>query len=164
MNEMTAKEYKEMMSVNSPESLVEEVSGSIEEVPVEETIEEEVEIEETTQAIEEEAHAVMDEFEAKMGQAPVISEEVGQLDKIGSVDTLKKMAYYVVFGSKEHASTSIGDAIKNVQIARFENKAHLKKAMELLDQHNFKLIDLLKARPISFEVNIKKISEIKIGD
>lgn len=96
-------------------------------------------------------------------ELPVVTEEIGFMDKITQVESLKKMAYYAVFGSKDHVSDEVGDAIQSVHIARFESKAQLKKVINSLESKNFKLIDIIKGKPLPYEIQVKKVSEIKIG-
>ena len=106
---------------------------------------------------------VHDKFEEEMQESPVVPEDVGSIESFESVPTLDKAAYYVVFANKEHTSDCVGNSIKSVHLARFESKVELKKVISSLDKHNFKLIDILKGRPLSFKVETKTISEITIG-
>jgi hypothetical protein len=167
---MSPAEYRQKMQ-GSPvedqagEVVAEEVAPVTEE-KAEETLEDEPVEEEREEKLITVDHVdqLVEEFEKSMESAPVISEEVGSLEKIKSVDTLKKMGYYAVFGPKAHEADSIGTAIKGVHLARFETKAQLKQVVAKLAEHDYKLMDILKARPISFEITIKKISEVTIGD
>jgi len=95
--------------------------------------------------------------------ASVVIEEVGSIEA-QSVDSIKKSGYYVVFTAKEHGAKEVGDSIKDVHIARFESKRDLKKVVSALDSNGLKLIDIIKGRPLSFRIESRTISEIKIGD
>jgi hypothetical protein len=162
LEEMTPSEFREKMNpVEDASGAVESptVEGSSEEMK-EEITEEPMLDEDPIEALD----AIADTFEKDMEHAPVVAEEVGSLDHIRNVDTLKKMAYYAVFGPMTHEADSIGTAIKGVHMARFETKAQLKQVVSKLAEHEYKLLDILKARPISFEITVKKISEVTIGD
>lgn len=138
-------------------------TGSTQTIELNDTVELQQEEMEIRDATEEELNSIQDEMERAKGDAPVVEEEIGSVERQTSVDTLKKAAYYVVFGPKDHKSSSVGDAIKSVHMARFESKAELKKVINSLDENGFKLIDILRGRPLSFEIQVKKVSEIKIG-
>ena len=111
----------------------------------------------------EELKAVAADLEGKMEKAPVIAEEIGELEQINSVDTLKKAAYYAIFAPKTQESIVGDDTFKNVHIARFESKAMLKNVIDSLEEKGFKLIDILKGRPLSFEIKTRKVTDITIG-
>ena len=70
----------------------------------------------------------------------------------------------VVFYSRTGVTKEVGESIKDVHIARFESKRDLRKVISALDQNGLKLIDILKGRPLSFEIKPRIVNEIKIGD
>lgn len=151
------------------------VEGEIQEMEGEKVEDEEVEDEEVEGEEEnkeessltpEKMSEIYDDFEKEMVDSPVISQDIGTMEeeKASSIPTIKKAAYYVVFGPDEHDSTEVGEAIKSVHIARFETKAQLKDVIKSLADNGLKLIDILKGRPLQYEVTIKKVSEIKLGN
>lgn len=107
---------------------------------------------------------IADTLEDQMASAPVITDEVGLIERSSQVESLKKVGYYAVFAPMDHQSSEIGTAIKGVHIARFETKAHLRRVIMTLEEKGFKLIDILKGRPLHFAVVSKKVHEITIGD
>lgn len=110
--------------------------------------------------------ATWEELQKQVDQSPpvIFSQDEGDIDEQSMTPPpMIKSAYYVVFGPKDHKSTEVGKAIQSVHIARFESKAQLKKVVESLDSNGFKLIDILKGKPLPFKIQTRKISEIKIG-
>jgi len=123
------------------------------------------EAEETKEEIlsEEDILRKKQEFESQMKDAPIIEQDVGKVVVEKSADALKKAAYYVVFAPKDHEADKINQAIKSVHIARFETRTQLKSVIKSLDDSGFKMIDIIRGRPLSFEIKIKTVSEINIG-
>ena len=82
---------------------------------------------------------------------------------LSCLETLKKAAYYVVFAAQDHTATAVDSHVKSVHMARFESKAEVKKVINTLEENGFKLIDILRGRPLTFEIQVRKINEIRIG-
>ena len=106
---------------------------------------------------------VVDKMDEEVQEAPVVVEEIGSIEA-QSVEVLKKSAYYAVFSNKEHEADMIGASIQNVHVARFESKADLKKVVSALDTNGFKLIDILKGRPLTFKVIKRVVTETEVGN
>jgi hypothetical protein len=178
LDAMSPAEYRAMMGTQNE---VVDTSGSIDE-PVAEEVrsleihdDEKEEIkEEVTEEVKEEVKDLspviaqvdhlISEFEKDMELAPVVSEEVGSVDQIKSDDGLKKAGYYIYFCKKGTKGNIKGNAIKGGNMARFETKAQLKQILKSLDENDYELLKLVKGREISFEINIRKVSDITIGD
>lgn len=121
------------------------------------------EIIETTPELIEKLNEAATQFENQVVEAPLVKEEIGSVDKVTGVDTLKKSAYYAIFAPKESEECVVDCNFKNVHIARFESKANLKNVIDTLDDKGFKLLDILKGRPLSFEIKTRKVNDITIG-
>lgn len=107
---------------------------------------------------------IQDQLEEQAKEAPVVTQEMGSVEKSTSNNGLNKAGYYVVFGPKDNPSDGVGTGIKNVHIARFEGRNDMKKTLKSLDEAGFRMIDIIKGRPLQFEITVKTVSDIKIGN
>lgn len=96
-------------------------------------------------------------------EAPVVSEEVGSLEKASNSPTLDKAAYYVVFADKDSKCSKDDAALAMVYLARFESKSQLKRVIISLKEKDKKLIDIIKGRPVPFSIESKVVQDITIG-
>ena len=109
-------------------------------------------------------NAIQDDLEERMKEAPIVKEEIGSIESASNPETLKKMGFYIVFGASDHPSDFIGQALKNGNVVRCETKAQLRSAVQALNEKGFKLLDIIKGRPIYFKITTKEVKDITIGD
>jgi hypothetical protein len=116
----------------------------------------EAEIEVTPEKLE----AAIQEFEQGLETAPLIPGVEGMLEEQKSDESLTNVGYYVVYT----AENSPGNGrLLNSHISRFESKVMLKRVVMSLKAKGFKIVEIIRGRPLSYTITPKVTTRVEIG-